>query len=73
MPGPVLAAIASVASPITAAQGITPSAAVENTSSGDAPATLERNRGRDEDAEVVDRSHAARSLGGPWEAAQPDR
>ena len=39
MPGPVLAAIASVASPITAAHGITPSAAAENTSSGVAPAT----------------------------------
>ena len=36
MPGPVLAAIASVASPITAAQGITPSAAAPKTSTGPA-------------------------------------
>ena len=34
MPGPVRAAIASVASPITAAQGITPSAAALNTTIG---------------------------------------
>ena len=34
MPGPVRAAIASVASPITAAQGITPSAAAPNTITG---------------------------------------
>ena len=34
MPGPVRAAIASVASPITAAQGITPSAAAANTITG---------------------------------------
>jgi hypothetical protein len=34
IPGPVRAAIASVASPITAAQGITPSAAALNTSTG---------------------------------------
>ena len=36
MPGPVRAAIASVASPITAAHGITPSAAAPNTSTGSA-------------------------------------
>ena len=34
IPGPVRAAIASVASPITAAQGITPSAAAPNTITG---------------------------------------
>ena len=34
IPGPLLAAIASVASPITAAHGTTPSAAALNTSSG---------------------------------------
>ena len=34
MPGPLLAAMASVASPITAAHGITPSAAALNTSKG---------------------------------------
>ncbi len=39
MPGPVRAAIASVASPITAAQGITPSAAAEKTSTGVASAS----------------------------------
>ncbi len=38
IPGPVRLAIASVASPMTAAQGITPSAAAEKTSTGDAPA-----------------------------------
>jgi hypothetical protein len=39
IPGPVRAAIASVASPITAAQGITASAAAANTSTGPAWAT----------------------------------
>jgi len=39
IPGPVRAAIASVASPITAAHGITPSAAAPNTSVGDACAS----------------------------------
>ena len=39
MPGPVLAAIASVASPITAAQGITARAAALNTTTGDACAS----------------------------------
>ena len=39
IPGPVRAAIASVASPITAAQGITPSAAAPNTSTGSACAS----------------------------------
>ncbi len=38
MPGPVRAAMASVASPITAAQGMTPSAAAEKIRSGVAPA-----------------------------------
>ena len=62
MPGPVLAAIASVASPITAAQGITPRAAAEEHQQRRCARHVERNRGRDEDAEVVNRSHAARSL-----------
>jgi hypothetical protein len=39
MPGPVFAAIASVASPITAAQGITASAATPNTTTGPACAS----------------------------------
>ena len=39
MPGPLLAAIASVASPITAAHGITPSAAAPKTSTGAACAS----------------------------------
>ena len=39
MPGPVRAAIASVASPITAAHGITPSAAVTKISTGPACAS----------------------------------
>ena len=39
MPGPGRAAIASVASPITAAQGITPSAAAAKTSTGAACAS----------------------------------
>ena len=39
IPGPVRAAIASVASPITAAQGITPRAAAEKMSTGVAPAS----------------------------------
>jgi hypothetical protein len=38
MPGPVRLAMASVASPMTAAQGMTPSAAAEKTSTGEAPA-----------------------------------
>ena len=39
MPGPVWAARCSVASPITAAVGITPSAAAEKTSTGEACAS----------------------------------
>ena len=39
MPGPVRAAIASVASPITAAHGITASAAAPNTTTGPACAS----------------------------------
>ena len=39
MPGPVWAAMCSVASPITAAVGITPSAAATNTSTGEACAS----------------------------------
>ena len=50
MPGPVRAAIASVASPITAAQGITPSAAAEKMSSGRGARHLEHDGRRDEDA-----------------------
>ena len=40
MPGPVCAARCSVALPITAAVGITPSAAATNTSTGEASASL---------------------------------
>ena len=50
MPGPVWAAMCSVASPITAAVGITPSAAAEKMSTGDGVRQLERDRDRDEDA-----------------------
>jgi hypothetical protein len=39
IPGPVLAAMCSVASPITAAVGITPSAAAQKISTGDACAS----------------------------------
>ena len=39
MPGPVFAAIASVASPMTAAQGMTASAAAPNTNTGSACAS----------------------------------
>ena len=49
MPGPVLAAMCSVASPITAAVGITPSAAAAKISTGAACGQLERDRDRDED------------------------
>ena len=44
MPGPVRAAIASVASPITAAHGITPSAAAPKTTTGPGVRQLEHDR-----------------------------
>ena len=48
--GPGLAAMASVASPITAAQGITPSAAAAEDEQRGGVRELERDRDRDEDA-----------------------
>jgi hypothetical protein len=45
MPGPVLAAITSVASPIAAAVGMTPSAAAEKINTGDGPAPAPPPRG----------------------------
>ena len=59
MPGPVLAAMASVASPITAAQGITRERGRAEDQHRARVRQLERHRGRDEDAEVVDRPHGA--------------
>ena len=50
MPGPVWAARCSVASPITAAVGITPSAAAKKISTGAGVRELEPDRDRDEDA-----------------------
>ena len=64
MPGPVRAAIASVASPITAAQGITPSAAAPNTITGPACASSTRDRDRDEHPEVVHGTHGRATLRG---------
>ena len=50
MPGPVRAAMASVASPITAAQGMTPSAAAEKIEERRGARDLEHDGRRDEDA-----------------------
>ena len=59
MPGPDLAASSSVAWPISAAVGITPSAAAKKTSGGRGVGELEHDGRGDEDAEQVDGAHGA--------------